>query len=341
MVGSHIIPKYYLEQFATKNKPSASTGHLWVYSKDAAQREGTPKSEGVENGYFGLPTPSGGLDESLETRLAAMEDEATDALVMAPRETFVWSPKYRSAIASYAGLLYARTKARRDATAWVAETVTKDMLRLLKDDQFMKEMADHYAKLANQPIETALLMDSIERVAKELATPDEMRRFFLTEILETARLISDILLQKPWQVWKAPNEEEFITSDNPLVTMFACGEGNQEFAPGFGFNYPGVLAAFPLNPSACLIVGRSDKPFRHVDSATVWKVNDVQILCMYRNVYSQTRSERVQNGVKQYGGHTRFGENAFLIPGDFLPMLKEFLRKRIELQHNLKGASSG
>jgi hypothetical protein len=120
MIGSHIIPRYYLEQFATKKKPSAKTGQFWVYAKGSEPRLGTPKSEGVENGYFGLPGETGELDESLEWKLAEMENEANDLLVMAGNQTFVWSIFYRQKMANYVALLYARTKARRDASAWVS-----------------------------------------------------------------------------------------------------------------------------------------------------------------------------------------------------------------------------
>src|SRR5271157_5374239 len=41
MIASHIIPRYYLEQFAEKQKPSAKTGHLWVYPVEGNPRRGT------------------------------------------------------------------------------------------------------------------------------------------------------------------------------------------------------------------------------------------------------------------------------------------------------------
>ena len=70
MIGSHVIPRFYLEQFAKRKRPSAETGHLWVYRKDQLARQGAAKSEGVENGYFALPTATGEWAESLESRVS-------------------------------------------------------------------------------------------------------------------------------------------------------------------------------------------------------------------------------------------------------------------------------
>lgn len=205
MIGSHVIPRYYLEQFATKKKRNAKTGHLWVYSTSSPPRQGTAKSEGVENGYFGLPTPEGDLDEALEQKLATLENEANHVLIMAPNQTFVWSSSSRRVLATYAGLLYARTKARRDATAWVAATSSRDVLRLVEDDKFIQEMAEHYTNLAGQPVEPSDVREPLKRAAEEIATPEGKRTLFIGEVLDTIKLISEIYLQRPWQVWRTPD----------------------------------------------------------------------------------------------------------------------------------------
>lgn len=328
MIGSHVIPRFYLEQFASKKKAGAKKGLIWVYSTNAPERVGTTKSEGIENGYFGIPTAPGALDESLEAHLAGLENRANEVLVMAPNQTFVWSRAYREIMADYVALLYARTKTRRNATAWVSHAVSKDMLRLLEDSELMRELADEYAKLFNQPVNVAVLQDAVKNAAQDAVTPDDKRGFFLSELLQTATWVSnEVLLPRPWQVWKTAPGQEFITSDSPVVTLLPI---NDDFAPGFGFNAPGVLIAFPLNWNSCLVVGASGREtFRELDEQTLDQTNEMQIRCMFQNVYSHSRSDRIAAAVNTYGATCRFGENAFVVPGDFLPKLKEFMLKHV------------
>jgi hypothetical protein len=283
MIGSHVIPKFYLEQFATKKSPKAKAGHLWVYTKNAPVRQGTPKSEGVENGYFGMPMKEG-LDESLEAELAEREDRAKDVLLMAPNETFIWSASYRNIMADYVSLIYARTKVRRDATGWVSQSVSTDLKRVIDDELFMREMADDYAALYKRPVDIPVLKDSLRRAAEKTVEDEEKRRFFLSQMFDTAKLVCNkVLLQRAWQVWEAPIHQQFITSDNPVITMLPV---NGDFAPGFGFNAAGVLVAFPLNWKSCLIVGRNQNSFRTADSQEVERANEIQIRSMLYNVYS-------------------------------------------------------
>lgn len=323
MIGSHVIPKFYLEQFARKQRPSAKTGHLWVYSKDSPPRRGTAKSEGVENGYFAMPKPGGAFDETLEHGLAKLEDKANGALVTASSENFAWSLGIRQELGSYVALLWARTKVRQDATNWVVKTARKNLIALLEDEQFLREMTTQWSEMLQYPLDVAILKESIERAAVGMATPHHAKEFFINEILDTQRLISEILLGRPWQIWRSPENVEFITSDSPTVTMFPVGE---QFAPGFGFNQKGVLVAFPLNPKTCLVIGRDGGEFTEVDASMVARVNELQVLYMFQNVYSRSRSQVIEAAVRERGGYSKFGENAFLLPGDAVRVaLKHFI----------------
>ena len=80
-IGSHTIPRFYLEQFAVprKNKP----GRVCVYQKGTTAQPRSTKSQGRENGYFQIDREDGTKGESTETALAQFEDECLEALVSA------------------------------------------------------------------------------------------------------------------------------------------------------------------------------------------------------------------------------------------------------------------
>src|SRR5438128_162191 len=140
------------------------------------------------------------------------------------------------------------------------------MSRLLDDQEFIHQLA----REMKQPIATARA--AVAEEANSAATAGEKRGFFLTELLGTAEWIAQqIFLPRPWQVWKAPDRQEFITSDNPVVTMFPI---NDDFAPGFGFNSPGVLVAVPLNSNGCLVFGGNPTgPFKEISVETLRRAN--------------------------------------------------------------------
>lgn len=82
MIGSHIIPRYYLEQFAQKPRPKGKTGHLWVYPVVGEVRRGTARKEGREKGYFAITTADG-VSEEWEDKFATMEGRADEVLACA------------------------------------------------------------------------------------------------------------------------------------------------------------------------------------------------------------------------------------------------------------------
>ena len=135
------------------------------------------------------------------------------------------------------------------------------------------------------------------------------------------------LLNKRWQIWKAPEDTPFVTSDNPLVTYVAVSNG--EFAPGFGFNMTESFAAFPVAPSACLVIGGNDTRERIVvDEATVRRLNRVVISSSDRYVYSKTKDDKIQELAQEAIGTYRYGENAFVLVGPH-PSVREFIRKAL------------
>ena len=82
-IGSHIIPKFYLDQFSTPSTRKKGPGRVWVYQKSREPAERGTTVQGFENGYFAFIRPDGKADESLEPRLAELEGACGDNLVFA------------------------------------------------------------------------------------------------------------------------------------------------------------------------------------------------------------------------------------------------------------------
>jgi Protein of unknown function (DUF4238) len=307
MMRSHIIPKFYLEQFATpstggKDKP----GRIWVYEKGRSPHQRSTSVQGAENGYFGFVRPDGSLEESLETYLADREREWGDVLISVKSELFDWtSASSRNKIAFYAALLFSRATQRRTFSARNWADIQKGFTGLVNDDNYISDLATHYAKRYKEATPTAT-RNRLRKLVEDMKSESAAKNIFLSDLTENTEFIKSVLLEKPWYVWKVPLGGEFVTSDNPLITFIAVGNG--EFAPGHRFGVPGVVAAFPLAPNAALMMGISAKAQSYaVNTAQVMKLNETIIRLCDRYVYSRLHSAEIGKMVDEYAGAARYG----------------------------------
>ena len=147
MIGSHIIPKFYLEQFA-KGRTKKRPGRLWVYEKGKDSDERSTSVQGFENGYFGYVRPDGSLEESFETELAKLESECDEVLVCAKFETFHWPPGSREKIARYAGLLFSRATQARSFNFRQRNIVLAGMSEVVNDERLVAKITSELSRAA-------------------------------------------------------------------------------------------------------------------------------------------------------------------------------------------------
>src|SRR5215469_17982155 len=135
-IGSHTIPRFYLEQFANPPKRKGKPGSVWVYSKGRTPYDRSSRSQGYENGYFAYVEPSGKLNEALETRLAELEGRCNDVLASAKSTLFDWSAAHRNTLAFYASLLFARSTSRKRFSAGSWRKLAEPYSRLAVNEQY-------------------------------------------------------------------------------------------------------------------------------------------------------------------------------------------------------------
>jgi hypothetical protein len=334
MIGSHIIPAFYLEQFATKQSKK-KPGRTWVYEKGKEPAHRSISVQGKERGYFATLLADRLVDDQeAERTLAALENECNEILFCSQSELFDWSSwRHRKKLAFYAGLLYARTTQRRDHSRLVGLQIYDELVSAASDMPLMQGMADTINTSFKLHAFTAESMQAtvlnLVRKGKDSA---EMNAHFVSNLQWLAEYFESLLLQKYWQVWRPPEGMEFATSDNPVVNFIPLPNG--PFHPGHGFNRPGVLTAFPLAPHACLIMGMAQPhpESRRVDVETVVKTNDALISICDRYVYTKTRSERIHESVKLYAGSFKYGINALLPIGMKMPKVRDFLLQLFGLE---------
>jgi hypothetical protein len=329
-IGSHTIPKFYLEQFSKPSARPGKPGRIWVYERGKAPDERATSVQGVENGYFGYVKPDGTLEESLETQLANLEAECHEILPSAKSELFNWrSFSHRKTFASYVSLLFQRATQSRNVNEQHWDYIQKGFAETIADDKYVGDLAVHYGRKFNQEITITEMRDHLQRAAEGMQKPGEAKNVFLENLLWNTEFIREILLEKQWQIWKASPGAEFVTSDNPVISFVRLN--NDELHPGWGFRQQGVVVVFPLAPTACLAMGTTGPEFVTFDAEHIMKINELIIRLSDRFVYSKTLSEEIQKLVHSVGGTAKYGANAFMPSETGMPSIKAFIRRNLGL----------
>ena len=304
MIRSHVIPRHYLQQF------QGSDERIWVYGKGSAPRQSTPLREGAERGYFAYTTKSGVADESLEEHLAKFEDEAVEPLRLMSNQCYWLRPGDKKKIAEYVGLMFSRASARRNGTGKMWDELRRTYEEASKDPGWVLKQISRYKQISGKLISQKEFLEAVARVLQKAGTPEEKKNMFLTNLLRLAEKISEDLIDKPWQIWDSTSPSEFITTDNPVVTVQP--DGRAGFSIGAGFANKGVVTMFPINPTSCLIIGNRGADRRRATVQAVQDVNKTLVMCMERWSYAKSFSVDTQWLVDHAGTTLKYFENAFV-----------------------------
>jgi len=332
-LGSHIIPKFYLEQFAVRVQRRDKPGRIWVYEKNKKPDERATSVQGVQNGYFGYIRDDGSVDGVLEaafeTDLAQRENECDEVLFCSKSHLYHWPHGSREKLAFYAALLYSRATQRSEHSAKNSRHTAEIFEKVLKEDKtLLSDVTASYSKRFSQTFTEEEIRDLLLKSVLKSRGPGPEKNIFLADLINNAELIASLILEKPlWEVWQAVEGVEFITSDNPLVSAVLLPHG--KFHPGYGFRKKEIIALFPLAPTACLAAGafatgtKGIVGYRTVTAAMVNEINEAVISISDRYVYSKVLSDTVQKNVDMFGGSIRYGINALMPVGIQLPSVAE------------------
>jgi hypothetical protein len=333
MINSHIIPNYYLKQFATL-KPNGKH-YVWVHTKGKDPKK-PPKpthqwtrNTAYENGYFAYTLPGGTVEESLEEVLRLKEEAAADPLVSAKSDLFILSDLSRYKLASYAALLYSRATQRLDWTKRNWLEIYSQLGDVMKGEKFAAALVDYFNRKLGDDKSVVWIQQHIKELIQQNATTVEAKNHFLKELIANVEMTRDHLLNRRMRILKPPAGSQFVTSDNPLVTFTEVPNG--EFLPGEGFGKPTTMMVFPIAPNACVFFGGTDPSERHdVDAKMVEKINWIVMASAHHFVFAQTEDTTIQKTAHELIGSCIFGKTSFLPRGP-LPTAKDFLTNLLGL----------
>lgn len=314
MIGSHTgTPEAYLVQFARVQNSRDRKPKVWTYQRGKRSFAATPERIGKENGYFAVTSSDGTRDESMESTLACLEGKGARLLPFFSCETFGFSHADVQALLAYVALIFARTTARRSLSSKLFSKILDAYKELAADPVWLEEQATAFTCVSGVPAGAEEISSATTRVIARLSKPDQANNSFIQGLLAIAQSIFRDLCGKPWQIWEAPEGHEFLTGDNPVITVKAGRSGS--FSLGWGFREPGVTTMFPVSPRCCLVLGPNLSTGRYWRRATPRDVEGVNrgiTACMTRFIYSASYSESTEWLVNHLGATIVYGVNAFV-----------------------------
>jgi hypothetical protein len=187
MIGSHIIPRFYLERFATPSeRGKGKPGRIWVYEKGKGPTRRATSVQGFENGYFGYVCSDGSLEESFERVLADRENECNNVLVCAASDLFHWPHGSREKLALYAALLYSRATQRRDLSKKNHMDIIAELQAAANDAALIDELAQGLTQKLGKIAKNADVRDGICAGLEKEQHPAAAKNVFLCDLLGNA-----------------------------------------------------------------------------------------------------------------------------------------------------------
>jgi hypothetical protein len=329
-IGSHIIPRFYLDRFADPPDREDGQKQIWVYEKGRKPRYTATVVQGFQNGYFAFTKDDGTLDESLETRLAELEGNCLETLELTATQFFdIQSASRRNDLAFYASMLFCRAKQRRNRSEKTYANLRQQFVDLLADEEWLDRVTAHYVERTGDTIRPKVLKDRIAIFAERMNDTKELRNSFVEDLIQTTEILKNVALQKPWQLLRAPKGAEFVTSDNPFITFIDLGNGRLN--SGHGLRKKETIGVFPIAPQVCLVMGTEGPDEVTTDAASVTLINNTIIELCERYVYSKTLSEGVRQVVDKMANERKYGVNAFVPLGIKVPTAKDFVLHFLKL----------
>lgn len=296
-----------MKRFASSEK----RGRLCVYERGKPPRTGSPKGEGSERGFFTGKQQDGKFDDRpAESWAQKIEDRALDVLIHAANSCFIWTQTNRKCMAEYWSLLFVRSTAFFEfhRKSW-EKGLVDSAKRIVSDGEARHRLALRYSLETGRLVTDEDILSTFSRLIPSLSDEREMRDHYVQALHHRVTSYSHILLNKPWQIWQAQAGSQFVTCDSPVMT-FRLDEWGRYYV-GNGLAKEGTVVLLPLSPTACLFAGFSGYPVRLVGENDIREVNKIVISSCSRFVYSQENDVKIDLLVQEFGGTTRYGENAF------------------------------
>jgi Protein of unknown function (DUF4238) len=255
----HYVSRFYLKGFAQNRR-------LAVYDRaNGAIGSLSPKKAAALEHIYTFIDESDRRRFELEALFGIVESRAGSALKSAISKQPLGGED-REYLALFVAMHAIRTPAALAESLSVREKAERAKLKLTVPD----EAAAYKLVKESQPADTAetelrvLAKNMLEMVSGDhfsINIPDELAR---ATSLKTWSVLAETLFDRDWTIVHALGDDEYITSDSPVV--LSPLSGTEDLPAGYGSPQTHVL--FPLSRNAALIMNGDGQRTRHTNART-------------------------------------------------------------------------
>jgi Protein of unknown function (DUF4238) len=296
----HYVPRFYLERFVDH------LGYLWVYEVGSSCRRSLPREVGHQRDYYALET-DGERSDLVDRCLQQSETAAGKLLPKIARAEEIDEHEW-SELCTFLGLLFARVPATRNyADRTYGKAATSKFLAVIED---AVEFSRLFERSKHRIIDATTAEEFRQRLLEGYRLEQDSQYHNLITMMDVAQEATDCLSRFSWEI-TTTEEEQFVTADNPVVTVTPDGHGMAAY--GQWFDAPGVLVLFPLSSAVCLVLRKRSAGRRHpMSSKQVRCINSAVMALADRFMFAHEKSERLRKVFDKKGCKTEYTETKFL-----------------------------
>lgn len=296
--AQHFIPQLHLRQFGDSR---LANEHVWVYEKGRAPRHAAAKEIAHQRDFYRCEGQRNNLVD-----FQSLEGGGAEPKLRHLADTGNVSERDKDFLAKFIGVMSARVPiARLLADDVAGDKLTKELSKYVDDHQLF---AQHFRDVRlDPPMEPESARQLLLRGYRFQHADDFCN---LQMLLDMAQLNYEGLLQMNWLVWRASGELKFITSDNPVVSIFPERAGVARL--GRAFSIREIHVIFPLSRGECLFAKRRGATgLQEVPNTRVRQVNKVLMGMANRWIFASENSPKIASLFDRIGGTAAYGTDFY------------------------------
>jgi Protein of unknown function (DUF4238) len=293
----HYVPRFYLANFSSLE---GKKHRLWVYEKGREPRKSTPTLEGCRKDFYAF-VENGQRNTEVEAWLSKLEAAVAPLIADLAQGKRGPSPNERIRLAVFMGTLFTRTPfGRQMDESLFAPAVTKRIKSLANDPEaFYKLYAEFNAEPSSRELAEQARQEVLSGKSDEL---EEDEPFRLASIIHVGIQYGEVLSEMDWQFIHSPEDQLFITSDNPVICEMGDPNDPRRVHLRSGPNHPNAAAWLPLTSRVCLLMHRGLVPgVATAPAKAVREINKRTMMCADKRIYASELSESLRESFEKHG----------------------------------------
>jgi len=285
---------------------------LWRYRPGEHPRAKGAQGVGYEDRFYDAPELPTELN-NIEDKLMEMENIAAPHIAQLRRgEVAMLTAQQKAELSTFLSILLTRTPLYREMVNSVLTQFHRvSAKKMLHEEGGVEQLVESTVRLGGERVDVEKAREAMQSfVNNDIVMTQTSKAWNIKEMFENAEKYDNLFVRMRWNLLRAPADEPFITSDNPVLLIDparAAAKSPKEYrAPSFAAQFQ-----FPLSPRY-MLVGDFRGPNLQVVPLTAAKVrgyNANQLRHSHKEVYASYRSDALQRALER-----RVREREPLIP---------------------------